>query len=347
MRGERRMPGLQCVMGDAGYQLLSDGNRLLFVRLGREGAEDASRMIDGPKSFAEGGGNASLRKKNVRRVRCTLNGRRATIELDIGGRVRRIYTDDADETVLRELFAGMKLRIADAQGDADHRQDGRDVALLGAWFAAGLLRVLGNGIGGFGEWFVLVWAALPPVWLWMLGRDFARRPKTARSRLHIGAGMLACMLSCVGLWMAFRGREIEWGQTVLPIIVIAAIAAALFGVAGRSFAWRRLLSAFVAALLLYAPGTALYLNELLPSGEHVGAGTVISADSEYARGNWTYSAVIEVEGIECQYSITREQFDGLEPGDQMIVRNRLGALGIAYTTVEKPESEKDQQDEAA
>ena len=176
---------------------------------------------------------------------------------------RFVAHERLDEERLLAVFSGLPLRMTTAQRHGGMPVFQRvEIAMFFAAFALALADIAASGVPalatGFGSGFRLGWMLIPLVWL----AGSARRTGRNRVPFAIGVGAMASVFCCVFLWLTPSWRPDQWGQAVLPALVVALIAAVLYAAGRRKFEPVRLAVVFLAALIAYAPGTVLCLNNL-------------------------------------------------------------------------------------
>lgn len=212
------------------------------------------------------------------------------------------------------------------------RNERRQAYLLGAAFLLGFLGVVLNA-APVKRFVSIGWMALPVAWLLCCAEGELRRRKGGG--ISVGLGTLACLLSCVMLLTAPEGTLENWKQLILPAAVIAAPVIGLMVWRVRKASLKKLVAMGLAVLCLYAPGTAMCLNQLLPPAQtEVQEASLSEVSSEYGRGNWTYFAVIEHSGVENMYEVSREDYLKLQEGAAVSVVRTCGRLGIDYLEIQ-------------
>ena len=108
----------------------------------------------------------------------------------------------------------------------------------------------------------------------------------------------------------------------------------LYAAGRRKFEPVRLAVVFLAALIAYAPGTVLCLNNLSERVVANQAASVVEVGSEYSRGDYAYYAVVEADGVQSYYQVSRDEYAALSEGAVVQVVHCTGLLGIEHTDVE-------------
>ena len=312
MNEKKGTPWLICASGGFEYQMISDERYLYLVRLGRERRKNRSRVIDDPAEFAPIMGNVRLVRSQIDSVHCTLSHNRTVIEIVHGELSDRFVAHERlDEERLLAVFSGLPLRMTTAQRHGGMPVFLRvEIAMFFAAFALALADIAASGMPalvGLRKWIPLGWMLIPLVWL----AGSARRTGRNRVPFAIGVGAMASVFCCVFLWLTPSWRPDQWGQAVLPALVVALIAA-----------------------VLYAPGTVLCLNNLSERVVANQAASVVEVGSEYSRGDYAYYAVVEADGVQSYYQVSRDEYAALSEGAVVQVVHRTGLLGIEHTDVE-------------
>ena len=60
---------------------------------------------------------------------------------------------------------------------------------------------------------------------------------------------------------------------------------------------------------------------------------MVELTSEYNRGDYNYYAIVDLNGVESYYEISREEYSQLEPGSTVSIERATGLLGIVTTGV--------------
>ena len=335
MNEKKGTPWLICASGGFEYQMISDERYLYLVRLGRERRKNRSRVIDDPAEFAPIMGNVRLARAQIDSVHCTLSHNRTVIEIVHGELSDRFVAHERlDEERLLAVFSGLPLRMTTAQRHGGMPVFLRvEIAMFFAAFALALADIAASGmpaLDGLRKWIPLGWMLIPLVWL----AGSARRTGRNRVPFAIGVGAMASVFCCVFLWLTPSWRPDQWGQAVLPALVVALIAAVLYAAGRRRFEPVRLAVVFLAALIAYAPGTVLCLNNLSERVVANQAASVVEVGSEYSRGDYAYYVVVETDGVQSYYQVSRDEYTALSEGAVVQVVHRTGLLGIEHTDVE-------------
>ncbi len=328
MNKAKRVPGLILSTDRSEYQVISDGQHLYFVRLGSAGHADHSKCIRTPKEYQPDNGNHLINWDSVEGISCVRSGRKIHVVMRHGGHVSRFWAKDSDEDALHAVFGA----AAEFEKPAGAKNDEKaELALLIACLVTAVLRVILSSVpavSGAADWIMLVWIILPAVWVAMC----ARRPGSKLSeRFPMGTGMIASLFACVFLWISTEGSLENWTAILLPAIIGAIAVTAIYCI------FRRRLDSgaamvFIVTLIFYAPCGALALNEILPAQqvENLTA-TVLDVSSEYSDGDWDYYAVVELEDMQVEYTISRDEYASLSEGSTVQIVHTVGALGMEYT----------------
>lgn len=205
--------------------------------------------------------------------------------------------------------------------------------LLAAAFVLSLLNMIcGPEVGAY---FSVGWMLIPPVWMMFCAEEEVRKKPDSRTGISVGLGTLACLFSCVLLWAAPEGMLVNWAQLLLPSLVVALVTGGILIVRSRGTGMGKRLMIAVVLLVVYAPGTAMCLNEMLPPRSiQAEAGMLVETESAYDRGHWTYFAVIEHGGAEGRYRVSRDDYQMLREGASVQVVRTRGLLGMEYLEIQ-------------
>ena len=332
---KKATPWLVCAAGGVEYQVISDERYLYLVRLGGVRRKNRSRMIGDPSEFAPIMGNVRLVRSQIDSVHCTLSRNRTVIEIVHGELSDRfVARERLDEERLLAVFAGLPLRMTTARPHGGMPAFQRlEIVMFFVAFALALADIAASGIEwleGARKWLPLGWMVMPLVWL----GGSARRAGPSRTPFAVGVGAMASVFCCVFLWLTPPWRPDNWTQAVAPCLIIALIAAGVYAAGRRKLEPAKLLAVFLAALVAYAPGTAMCLNGLTDARTASEQASVVELASGYDRGDWAYFVVVESGGVQEAYEISRAEYGRLNEGARVEVVHRRGLLGIEYTDVE-------------
>ena len=338
MSKTKRFPGIVCAALGHDYQVFSDERYVYIVRLGRAGAEDYELAISAPEEFTPILGNVRLVRTEIKAVRCSLVRRRTAIAILHGEETARLLAhEQLSEAQILEVFGGLPLHMSMEKRSVMPVQG--NWLEIGMFFAVFVLALLGiacreiDGLRGAAKWLSLGWMIIPAIWLVLAGR---RRKVSAATRtpFALGIGAMASLFSCVFLWLTPAGRPLDWTEALLPAAAVAVVAVLLYTAARQKLEPLAMLAVAVLTLVGYAPGTVLCLNELpAPKSQVIEQAAVVELVSQYDRGDYVYYAVVESDGVQSCYRISREEYDALTEGGAAQVVHTTGALGIRYVDV--------------
>ena len=334
MNDVRKTPWIICASGGYEYQMISDDRYLYLVRLGGTRHRDRSRAIDDPSEFAPIMGNVRLVRSQIDSVHCSLSRKRTVVEIVHGELSDRFTANERyDEELLLKLFEGLPMRVTVERTHGGMPTFQRvEICMFFAAFALALADLLVgsfDALAGVRRWLPLGWMIIPLLWL----AGSARRTGRSRVPFAIGVGAMASIFCCVFLWLAPAWRPDDWAQVILPALAVAVLAVAVYAAARRRFEPARLLAVLLAALVAYAPGAVLCLNGLAEQSASIHSASVVELASGYDRGDWAYYVMVEADGIQEAYEITREEYTALSEGAPVEVVHKRGLLGIDYTDV--------------
>ena len=338
MSKKKRFPGIVCAALGHDYQVFSDERYVYIVRLGRSGAGDYDQAIASPDEFTPILGNVRLVRTEIQLVRCTLVRRRTVIAIQHGEETARLHAHEAlTEEQILDVFGGLPLHMSLEKRSIMPVQG--NWLEIGMFFAVFVLALLGiacretDGLRSAAKWLSLGWMLTPAIWLVLAGRrrKFSAATKTP---FALGIGAMASLFACVFLWLAPGCRPLDWSETFLPAAVVVVVAVLLYTAARQKFEPLIMLAVAVLTLVGYAPGTVLCLNELpSPRSQETEQVSVVELTGRYDRGDYAYYAVVESNGVQSCYQVSREEYDALTEGGAAQVVHTTGALGIRYVDV--------------
>lgn len=317
MREKNHLPGLTVSSNGCDYQLLSDEQSLYFVRLGRTGHADAARAIASPQDFVPGAGNSRIPREKIRRA---ARRGRATLILVLDDHTMKLTCADsaAMDAFLHSLPSNRTRRT--------RRLDGWMLAACFALAVAALLIKAVPALSGAAKWLALGWIAIPLV---VLGQSPSRRDTP-----FLGMGEMAVFFSCVFLWLTPSHRPDRWVQALLPALLMTLVAVAVYAWPRRPISPVKTAAVALMALIIYAPSAVLCLNQLpAMRSEIVSDADLVELTSQYNRGDWEYYAVVDADGVQNWYRISREEYTLLNEGGAAKVVRTSGSLGIVSTDI--------------
>lgn len=338
MSDKKRFPGIVCSALGHDYQVFSDERYVYVVRLGRAGAGDYSQAVTTPEDFAPILGNVRLVKTEVKEVRCTVARHRTVIAITSGeDSTRMVARERLSEEQMLDVFGGLSLHMSTRKRSAMPVQG--NWLEIGMFFATFVLALLGiafremSALAGATKWLALGWMVIPPVWLVLAAR---RRRESAANQgpFALGIGAMASLFSCMFLWLTPEGRPLDWMQTLLPALAVVAVAVALYVLARRKVEPLVMVAVVLLTLVGYAPGTVLCLNELpAPRAQTAETVQVVEMTSQYDRGDYAYFVVVERDGAQSSYRVSKEEYGALSEGAMAKLIHTTGALGIEYVDI--------------
>lgn len=338
MSNKKTFPGILCSALGRDYQVLSDERYVYIVRLGRAGAGDHSQAIAAPEDFAPILGNVRIVKSEIKDVRCIAAHRRMTIEIVSGENSARLTTyERMDEDRLLELFRDVPIHMS-SRKRSPMAVEGNWLE-IGMFFACFVLALLGiafkstPGMTAAAKWLTLGWMVIPPAWLALTARR-RRQSSANQGPFALGIGAMASLFACVFLWLTPEGKPLDWTQALLPVAIVTAAAVALYALCRRKLEPLPLIAVALVALVGYAPGTVLCANELpAPRAQTVETVEVVEMASQYNRGDYVYYVVVENDGVQSGYRVSREEYGALTEGGTAKLVHTTGTLGIEYVDV--------------
>ena len=320
-----KTPALTCTADGFVYEISADERNLYFNKIGREGSQTDGHTF----------GCMRVVKAEVEAVRCMRVRGQTVILVVFEGKTSRLVVKGAvRESLLMEIFDGVPLKMS-IHGRSDVRSERYELRLLSAAFGVMLLRVLCAVVPELepvGPYLLLGWIAIP--FLWMVPSANRMAPSGLKAQFHIGAGMAAAAFSCIFLWAASLQGVENWSAVLLPSLVGAVVVGGVYLLSRHRLEWKAALIVALVALLAYAPAAVLCLNRLLPPLRvETSEAEVVELTSEYNRGDYNYYAIVDLNGVESYYEISREEYSQLVPGSTVSIERATGLLGIVTTGV--------------
>lgn len=331
MKNGNRIPGLTCVSNHSIWQILSEGDCLYIVWLGPASRAQADRAIREPSEFVPSETNHCLKRSQIEAIHCAhVQGRVAMTIVHDGCSHRFVVKDARRAQKFIRALEGYPVQWQSSGGAA--KRDKWEMILFIACFALALVALLCNAVAalrGFAPWLALGWMFIPLAALSLAARQGDGAP------FSFSLGSMAALFSCVFLWLTPAGRPDQWLSVLLPAIVAALVAVGAYALGRRRMEPLRWVAVGLAALLFYAPGAVLSLNQL-PAlrSEVVGDAQVVELTNHYNRGDWEYYAVVETQGVQTVYQISREEYALLNDGGTARIVQTVGSLGIASTDIQ-------------
>ena len=367
--------GIICTSGALVFQLLADDDCLIFVRLGSPDDYDEAKCLAAPSAYRPGANAARVAKKSVSSADCMYSPAGLTMVITWDGKSRRFFTEEnVQPAALRRLFAGCRFTVKGtppepekkharkkpeaqaeekaplekkpkpapaAKPETREEEDGErmpaDKAFsMGLMIAAVLLLILRAvcrmipGLTALSRVFALGWIAIPLIWL-------PSQAKLGLKQLQSEFGAVAAFLSMLLLFMLPELKPDSW-LGLIPVMLIAAAAAAAAWVIPRKQIDATLIAVLVASLL-YAPGAALSLNDMTHTVLDSTPVTVEEISNAYSDGEWYYYVTVEQYGVVTEYQISRADYNAISSSGGAEVQRVRGLLGCVSTSVVPAESE--------
>lgn len=316
---------LECTADGYTYRITGDERNLYFHKMGRTGSESDETIM----------GTMRVVKAEVEAVRCTrVRGQTVVLVVFEGKTSRLVAPGTVKAPLLMEVFSGVPLKLS-LNLYSNVLTEQYELRLLSASFLVVILNFLCRvtpEIGFLAPVVRLGWVVIP--FLWLIPCAGRMLKGDLRDQFPVGAGMLATAFCCAFLWINAFLLRVDWRTTLVPALIVTAIAGATYSFSRRRANWKAVAVVTLVALVTFSAPAAVAVNSLFPLRQQRIQAMVSELKCIGVLGLSSHCAVVEAEDVRETFWLSQETFDGLTEGDEVEIVSATGLLGIQYRTLD-------------